>query len=115
MGYMFLFIYIECKVYMLLIYYSVENSETVKAKMIEEDTSVKFKEEDTVICDSEDVKVELDGIRCVAYRHNIHMLIASISVCVSTTSHNALRCHAFIFLKSLTTQIRLPKQSCLQK
>jgi hypothetical protein len=100
---------------MLLIYYSVATSETVKAETTAEDTSVKFEEEDTVICDSGDVKIELDGIRCVAYMHYIHLLIASISVCVSTTSRNALRCHAFIFLKSLTTQIRLPKQPCSQK
>ncbi|KAG1778116.1 hypothetical protein EV702DRAFT_1044807 [Suillus placidus] len=40
----------------------VETSETVKAETTEEDTSVKFEEEATVICDSEDVKIKLDGI-----------------------------------------------------
>ncbi|KAG0693992.1 hypothetical protein DFH29DRAFT_881022 [Suillus ampliporus] len=34
----------------------------VKAEETEEDTSVKFEEEDMVVCDSENVKLELDGI-----------------------------------------------------
>ncbi|KAG2126042.1 hypothetical protein DEU56DRAFT_759009 [Suillus clintonianus] len=40
----------------------VKTSETVKAEETEEDTIVKLKEEDMVVCDSEDVKLELDGI-----------------------------------------------------
>jgi hypothetical protein len=104
----------------LLIYYSLEISETTKVEKAEEDTSVKFEEEDTVIGGCEDVEikqedVELDGTRYVIVRISVAYTHGLFSVHVLMASYSALRYHAFTFPRLLATQTLTPGTSCSQR